>query len=90
MIRALFMLIAAIVAISFLRGIIGILARAFTNATVQPPGSRGASPSPETLKPEALKRDPVCGTFVAPSTAVRKEKDGQTYYFCSEACRDRF
>ncbi|PIW64402.1 MAG: hypothetical protein COW12_06310, partial [Candidatus Omnitrophica bacterium CG12_big_fil_rev_8_21_14_0_65_45_16] len=22
--------------------------------------------------------------------AIRVERDGKTYYFCSEACRDRF
>ena len=42
------------------------------------------------LAQEALKKDPVCGTFVAPSTAVQKEKDGQTYFFCSPTCRDKF
>jgi YHS domain-containing protein len=37
-----------------------------------------------------LKKDPVCGTFIAPSTAVRKMLGGETYYFCSAQCRDKF
>jgi hypothetical protein len=86
--RALFYLVLAILLISVLRGVVGFIASMFTNATVGPQRRDGAPK--ESIKPEALKKDPVCGTFVAPSTAVRKEKDGQTYFFCSTACRDKF
>jgi hypothetical protein len=82
--RVLLYLIIAILLISVLRGVIGFVARFFTNATMTP--ERRA----EVPNVEALKKDPVCGTFVAPSTAVRKDKDGQTYFFCSTACRDKF
>src|SRR5690349_22590525 len=35
--------------------------------------------------------DPVCGMRIeADDAAAVGEKDGQTYYFCSEACRDIF
>ena len=34
--------------------------------------------------------DPVCGMTVDRSRALRAERDGVAYYFCSEACRDRF
>ena len=35
--------------------------------------------------------DPVCGMRIDPDDAVATaERDGTTYYFCSEACRDRF
>jgi YHS domain-containing protein len=37
-----------------------------------------------------LHRDPVCGTFVPAENALTRESGGQTLYFCSEACRDRF
>lgn len=83
MFRILFFLILAILLISVLRGVLGFVASLFTNATVGP--ERRAAP-----QQEALKKDPVCGTFVAPSAAVRLEKGGQTYFFCSAACRDKF
>jgi hypothetical protein len=83
-IRALFYLIFAVILISVLRSVIGFIASMFTDAAVGPE-RRAATP-----QAEALKRDPVCGTFVAPSTAMRKDKDGQTYFFCSQACRDKF
>jgi YHS domain-containing protein len=37
-----------------------------------------------------LVRDPVCGVFVAPGTAVSLTDGGTTHYFCSEECRARY
>jgi YHS domain-containing protein len=37
-----------------------------------------------------LERDPVCGTFVAPHTALSLTSGGSTHYFCSEQCRAKF
>ena len=37
-----------------------------------------------------LVRDPVCGTFVAPSTSLSLTARGTTHYFCSEECRRKF
>ena len=86
MFRALAYLIVAILVIGILRSVIGMFAQFFTNATVgpqrQPDRPRGQS--------AALKKDPVCGTFVAESTELQKVRDGQVYYFCSAACRDKF
>jgi len=39
----------------------------------------------------AVAIDPVCGMEVAISAAsIQLERDGKTYYFCSEGCRDAF
>ena len=37
-----------------------------------------------------LKRDPVCGTYVAVATSLTREVKGQTHYFCSKECRDKY
>ena len=38
-----------------------------------------------------MVRDPVCGTFLPPDTAVSlAERDGGVRYFCSERCRDAY
>ncbi len=37
-----------------------------------------------------LVRDPVCGTFVPPRTALSATAGGATHYFCSEACKAKF
>jgi uncharacterized protein len=54
-------------------------------------GARTPSHSP---RPPAsavkLVRDPVCGTFVAPGTALSLTASGSTHYFCSDACRESF
>ena len=51
--------------------------------------------TPVTIRqPEDVQRDaidPVCGMTVTPQTAAATVvHDGQTYYFCSQACRERF
>ena len=43
--------------------------------------ARGAEP-----QARKLVRDPVCGTFVSPDSAIYQ--DGN--YFCSEKCRDEY
>jgi YHS domain-containing protein len=37
-----------------------------------------------------LARDPVCGTFVSPGTALSLTSGGTTHYFCSDECRRKF
>ncbi|MDD5350171.1 MAG: heavy metal translocating P-type ATPase [Chthoniobacteraceae bacterium] len=34
--------------------------------------------------------DPICGMTVDASSPIRAERDGETYYFCSEGCRKKF
>lgn len=34
--------------------------------------------------------DPVCGMYVLPNEAVRREIGGRVYYFCSERCAHEF
>jgi len=38
-----------------------------------------------------MERDVVCGMQVDPTkTAGTSEYNGQTYYFCSKSCKDKF
>jgi Cu+-exporting ATPase len=34
--------------------------------------------------------DPICGMTVDEETTLRAERDGETYYFCSAHCRQKF
>src|SRR5688500_15170393 len=44
-----------------------------------------------TMEAAAKVRDPVCGMDVTPESAAGSSThDGQTYYFCSAACKERF
>ena len=35
-------------------------------------------------------KDPVCGMSVDEATAIHAERDGKTFYFCSDHCRQKF
>src|ERR1043166_2973311 len=37
-----------------------------------------------------MAKDPICGMMVDEATALRAERDGRTFYFCSEHCRTKF
>jgi YHS domain-containing protein len=37
-----------------------------------------------------LQKDPVCGTFVPVSSKWTRVVSGETVYFCSADCRERF
>ena len=39
---------------------------------------------------DVLVEDPVCHTLVPKHQAIRLRKDGETFYFCSDACCDKF
>ena len=39
---------------------------------------------------EAATKDPVCGMNVDAATALHVERDGKTFYFCSDHCRQKF
>src|SRR5665213_1105157 len=58
-----------------------------------PAGVRGDQPGHSKVAATTahLVKDPVCGMDVDPSTAKhRADYAGQTYYFCSARCRERF
>jgi len=37
-----------------------------------------------------MAKDPICGMTVDESSSLHAERDGQTFYFCSEHCRQKF
>ena len=41
-------------------------------------------------KTTSVTKDPVCGMTVNEATAIHAERDGKTYYFCSDGCRQKF
>lgn len=53
----------------------------------------GGNPSPNTGHNSTqmdMVKDPVCGMYVDPDTAIREVSNGQAYFFCSESCRSEF
>lgn len=37
-----------------------------------------------------MAKDPICGMTVDEATALRAERDGKAFYFCSDHCRQKF
>ena len=35
-------------------------------------------------------KDPICGMTVDKATALHAERDGKTFYFCCDGCRQKF
>ncbi len=39
---------------------------------------------------KTMTKDPICGMTVDKAKAIHAERDGETFYFCSEHCRQKF
>lgn len=94
MIRAVLYLFVAIILITFLRSVIGLIAKAFANLVAEDASStsqqRRSSKSAGTTAAGELKRDPVCGTYVAEAASIKQVIGGEVVHFCSEACRAKY
>lgn len=82
----LIVVIARIVLTRLMRGIANTSRGAFRSTGDSSPPGRPATPPPPTGE---LHKDPVCGTYVAESTPFRRQLAGQTFYYCSDACREK-
>ena len=88
MLRLIVVALILVFIITIVRAFAGVLRQAFLEAAR--PGRPATAPDGGAAQQGELKRDPVCGTFVPVSTAVRKTSGGETLYFCSPECRDRY
>jgi hypothetical protein len=90
MFRALLYMLLAVVLISVLRSVIGVLMKAFGSIIGAADASSSASSGPKSAQLGGdLHRDPVCGTFVAETTPHQHRISGQIFYFCSDACKEK-
>jgi YHS domain-containing protein len=87
MLRNVFRLILVFIVALFIRQVFSIIMRAFSQMTSVSPGSPSA---PQPQSGGELKKDPVCGTFVAVASSIKSNVDGQVIHFCSTACRDKY
>ena len=89
MVRAVLYIFAALILISLLRSVLGVLAKGLGALFDPPPQARGAAGAELRLAGE-LKRDPVCGTYVSTTASVQKTVKGEVVYFCSAACSEKY
>jgi len=67
---------------------IGRALRRFFNGIRQ--GMTPNTPAKKSEKGQVMARDPVCGTFVVPSSALAVRDNSGMVYFCSEKCRQAY
>lgn len=85
--RLIFYVVVGVIILTLLRSVLEAVGKAFSSGAASPPPP---PVEPRGQAPQSLKKDPVCGTFVSTATAMHKTKGGETYYFCSAECRDKF
>ena len=92
MFRAIFYLLLTVVVITVLKSIIGIVLKGVSEVMRPGSGPPGAGPRPSNQVPLTgeLKKDPVCGTYIAAATSIKEKVGGQTFHFCSQECRDKY
>jgi YHS domain-containing protein len=89
MFRVIFWLLGLVVIISLLRGVIGIIFKGL--GELMNPRQPGAQrPQSQVPLSGELKKDPACGTYIAAATSIHETVGGETFYFCSKQCRDRY
>jgi YHS domain-containing protein len=85
MIRNFFRLALVFLAIGLLRYVFALISSAVKKSAASPK----PEPSPGTSTIGHLRRDPVCGTYVAEASSIKAQVAGQTVHYCSAACRDK-
>jgi YHS domain-containing protein len=92
MFRAIFYLLLTVVVITVLKSIIGIVLKGVAEGMRSGSSAPGAAPRPPNQVPLTgeLKKDPVCGTYIAAATSIQEKVGGQLFHFCSQECRDKY
>lgn len=92
MFRLLFDLLLLVVAITVLKGIVGIVLRGFGDAMRSSSSNvPRSSPTPGQVPLTGeLKKDPVCGTYISTATSIKERVGSEVYHFCSQECRDKY
>lgn len=88
------MIVIRLVVLAILGGIAWLLLRSMAGRKkTEMRGRAESATGKEQQDPkvqDVLVEDPVCHTLVPKNQAIRLRRDGKTYYFCSEACCDKF
>ncbi|HVW86755.1 MAG TPA: hypothetical protein VHB50_18850, partial [Bryobacteraceae bacterium] len=81
------------IAISAIRAVISYIRRLWVSVPQSRPVSNRPPRMPNVRQQPAataLHMDPVCGTYVAAETSLKRIVGGQVFHFCSPECRSRF
>lgn len=91
MFRVLIYALIAIFLITLIRMFIGIIGRGVSELFRAETAARSSGQTPPAqARSGALKRDPVCGTYIPADASVRTVVNEEVVYFCSPECRDKY
>jgi YHS domain-containing protein len=92
MFRVILYLLFAVILISVLRAVMGIIAKGFGELIGPRAGQAPSSQAPGKQVPLTgeLKKDPACGTYIAAASSIQEKVGGEILYFCSKQCRDKY
>lgn len=54
------------------------------------PSARPVMPADRMPVDDVMVKDPACGIYIPRKDAIRETIGGETCYFCSVACRDKY
>jgi len=77
------------IAISVVRSVISEVQRAMHGVRPATPVQQ-ARQSSGTGAATMLQQDPVCGTYVAVDSSLKRIINGRVFHFCSPECRDKY
>lgn len=94
--RPILELLITIAVVLVARSVLTSILRGFARAASQSFGANTQSGAPGAPPPQSastaggdLHKDPVCGTYVAEGAALKRQRNGQTFYYCSQACYEK-
>jgi len=91
MFRLLGYLILALIGITLLRMVIGVVAKLFASSVSGDAGKQGGGRRRAQVPAGGvLQKDPVCGTFVPVDSSKKLTAGGETLYFCSDECMQKY
>lgn len=76
------------VLLSVIRSVVGTVQRFFSGPRSSGPVQRRSGAGAQ-MPATVLQQDPVCGTYLAVDTSLKKIVGGKVLHFCSAECRDR-
>jgi YHS domain-containing protein len=89
LITILIVIIARAILTGLMKGISNASQTDFQNRRSDPGASDRMGTSSKSQAAGELHKDPVCGTYVAESTPFRSRVASETFYYCSDACREK-
>lgn len=91
MFRFLTYILITLFLLTIVRSVVSMILRGFSEL-MQSQSRRQSGPAAAKEVPLTgeLKKDPVCGTYTAVASSIQQTIRGQTFYFCSPKCRDKY